>query len=184
MEKLSDEYTFEIVQDTEGGWAEEALGAEVYKKNGFLHRDNDLPAVIYVDGSKFWFRDGVDYREDDKPASEFASGTLVWYLDGMVGRADDKPAIVWADGSASWYINGKRGRTSGKPGSVYADGLKIWYDEDGEIHRDSDLPAVERVEVNDQGESIRTLAKWYTHGKIHRETRDTNGCVLPGLRTE
>jgi hypothetical protein len=54
MDKLSDEYTFEIVQDTSDEW----YGAEVYKKNGVIHRDNDLPAIILPDGTKYWYRDG------------------------------------------------------------------------------------------------------------------------------
>jgi len=29
-----------------------------YNKDGKLHRDNDLPAVIYKDGIKYWFKNG------------------------------------------------------------------------------------------------------------------------------
>ena len=53
-----------------------------YNKKGELHRDNDLPAVIYVDGSKHWYQNGKLHR-----------------LKG--------PAVIFPDGSKEWFIEGK-----------------------------------------------------------------------------
>jgi hypothetical protein len=39
-----------------------------FKKNGLLHRDNDLPSVICVNGTRFWYKDNNLYRENGKPA--------------------------------------------------------------------------------------------------------------------
>ena len=59
-------------------------GAMVWKnEDGELHRENDLPAIIYADSSKFWYKNGKLHREN--------------YM----------PAIIYADGSKSWYKNGK-----------------------------------------------------------------------------
>jgi len=45
------------------------LGNQRWYKDGKLHRDNDQPAVIRVDGTKYWCQNGEIYREDDeKPA--------------------------------------------------------------------------------------------------------------------
>jgi len=38
-----------------------------WKKNGCLHRDNDLPAFIYLDGDLSWYRNG-DLHRDIGPA--------------------------------------------------------------------------------------------------------------------
>jgi len=33
----------------------------IFKKNNLLHRDNDLPAVVYVDGTKYWYQNNNLY---------------------------------------------------------------------------------------------------------------------------
>jgi hypothetical protein len=37
----------------------------IFKKNGFCHRENDLPAIIYADGSKSWYQNGNFVRCKD-----------------------------------------------------------------------------------------------------------------------
>lgn len=44
------------------------------------YRDDDLPAIVWDDGSQFWGSDGKYHRGDGH-----------------------KPAIVWEDGSMEWY---------------------------------------------------------------------------------
>ena len=73
--------------------------------NGWLHRDDDLPAEIWVDGTQFWYRDGKRHRDNDLPAEIRADGSQLWYRDGKRHR-DDKPAIIYADGSQEWYQDG------------------------------------------------------------------------------
>ena len=55
-----------------------------FNEEGQLHRDNDLPAVIYADGSQFWYKNGELHRDNDLPA------------------------FIWADGSQYWWKNGRR----------------------------------------------------------------------------
>src|SRR5271170_6044899 len=33
-----------------------------------LHRDNDLPAIIYANGTQWWYQRGVYHRDNDLPA--------------------------------------------------------------------------------------------------------------------
>ena len=37
------------------------FGSQYWYKNGKLHRDNDLPAVIYLDGTQCWYKNGEIY---------------------------------------------------------------------------------------------------------------------------
>jgi hypothetical protein len=36
-------------------------GNQEWYQNGLLHRDNDLPAIIYEDGGQKWYKNGVNY---------------------------------------------------------------------------------------------------------------------------
>ena len=79
-----------------------------YRFNGEIHRDDDLPAVIFADGTKWWYQSGVRHRDDDQPAVIHASGSKFWYKDGTLHRDDDQPAVIYADGTKEWYKNGMR----------------------------------------------------------------------------
>lgn len=79
----------------------------VYKLFGRSHRDNDLPAVIHADGSRFWFKNGMLHRDNDLPAAIHANGTHCWYVDGKLHRDDYLPAVIHASGGHYWYRNGK-----------------------------------------------------------------------------
>ena len=37
-------------------------------EDGEIHRENDLPALIYVNGEKHWYKYGQCHRENDMPA--------------------------------------------------------------------------------------------------------------------
>jgi hypothetical protein len=50
--------------------------------NNKLHRDNDLPAIEWIDGSKSWYINGKLHREDNKPAVEHSDGWKYWWVDG------------------------------------------------------------------------------------------------------
>jgi predicted ATP-binding protein involved in virulence len=54
-----------------------------YNKDEKLHRDNDLPAVIYSDGSKFWYQNGERHRDNNLPAIINANGYQAWYKNGV-----------------------------------------------------------------------------------------------------
>lgn len=52
-------------------------------KDGLIHRDNDLPAIMYSDGTKEWFKNGVPHRDDEnKPAISFSNGKNFYLKDG------------------------------------------------------------------------------------------------------
>ena len=57
-------------------------GIIVYKNHlGEYHRIHG-PAVIYANGSKWWYKDGWQHRTDG-PAVEWSNGHKEWYLDGV-----------------------------------------------------------------------------------------------------
>ena len=51
-------------------------------KNGECHRDNDLPAVIYDNGTKAWYQNGKCHRDNDLPAVVHADGDKEWWQNG------------------------------------------------------------------------------------------------------
>ena len=59
-----------------------------YRVNGEIHRDNDLPAVIQADGTKWWYIDNKLHRDNDQPAVIDADGTKYWYIDGKFIRRE------------------------------------------------------------------------------------------------
>lgn len=74
---------------------------------GGLHRDGDLPAIEYADGSRKWYQHGALHRDGDKPAVEMADGTRKWYVDGKAHR-EGGPAVILPGGRELWYNNGRR----------------------------------------------------------------------------
>ena len=46
-----------------------------------LHREEDLPAVVFTDGRKTWYVNGIRHRTTG-PAIVRADGTKEWYLNG------------------------------------------------------------------------------------------------------
>jgi hypothetical protein len=75
-------------------------------EHGKLHRDGDLPAVIW-NGHKLWYCHGCLHRGNGLPASEWAYGSKTWYVDGVMHRDDDLPAVEYPDGRRAWYVHGK-----------------------------------------------------------------------------
>ena len=49
-------------------------GAKIWRKHGRLHRDYDLPAVVWPDGSMFWYQRGNPYRANGKAAFIYSDG--------------------------------------------------------------------------------------------------------------
>ena len=63
------------------------------------------------------------------------------------------------NGDKSWRVNGKLHRENDLPAVERADGSNAWY-VNGELHRENDLPAVERADGS---------KTWYVNGKSHRD---------------
>ena len=53
-------------------------GCEEHYKDGVLHRDGGLPALVHSDGSKEYFTNGKRRTRADGPAIEWASGEVVY----------------------------------------------------------------------------------------------------------
>jgi hypothetical protein len=73
-----------------------------------LHSFNDQPAIIYVNGSKFWYQHGELHRDNDQPAAIYSNGRKSWYQNGERHRDNDLPAVIHVDGLKLWYQYGKR----------------------------------------------------------------------------
>jgi len=54
----------------------------IWRLNGKLHREGDLPAKEYTDGTQKWFVNGECHRENG-PAMEWPDGKKGWYLKGV-----------------------------------------------------------------------------------------------------
>jgi antitoxin component YwqK of YwqJK toxin-antitoxin module len=83
-------------------------GIEYWYKNGQLHRDNDLPAVISSKGSyESWYKNGNLHRDNDLPAvMSLKSAYRCWYKNGKLHREKDLPAVIISNGSKYWYKSG------------------------------------------------------------------------------
>ena len=81
-------------------------GTRNWYKDGKLHRDNDLPAIIHSDGTRQWYKDGKLHRDYDEPA-HIDSEQKVWYKNGLAHRDNNLPAVINYDGTALWYRHGK-----------------------------------------------------------------------------
>ena len=54
-------------------------GNQEWRLNGQLHRDNDLPAIIYENGERVWYQNGLLHRDNDLPACIYLNGNQFWY---------------------------------------------------------------------------------------------------------
>jgi hypothetical protein len=115
-------------------------GVKKWFKEGNLHRDNDLPAIIYSNGDKNWYKNNEFHRDNDLPAI-ITNNSKYWIIEGKLHRDNDLPAIIYKNGSKEWCKNNLTHRDNDLPAIIYSNGNKEWY-KNGMIHRDNDLPAV------------------------------------------
>ncbi len=115
---------------------------------GRLHRDNDLPAQIYLEhGTKIYYRNGRIHRDcdefgEDQPAVYYMTGALGYYDNGNRHRNGDKPAIVYNDGGIEYYKYGQLhwncdANGNSQPAIIQRDGSSHYY-QNGLLHRDDD----------------------------------------------
>lgn len=145
-------------------------GVEEWYKNGLQHRDDDLPASIYVDGTKVWYNNGLIHRDGDLPAYiDIKYSRQEWYKNGKKHRDGDLPAIIHGD-CQIWCKEGKFHRDGDLP-AVIDDKLQAWW-KNGKKHRDNDLPAF----IDDQ------CQEWYINDKRHRD--NDKPAIIDGSRKE
>ena len=77
-------------------------------RNGNIHRDNDLPALICISGNRFWYQNDKLHRDNDLPAIINNNGDQYWYQNDKLHRDNDLPAIISVNGNQYWYQNGQR----------------------------------------------------------------------------
>ena len=61
--------------------------------------------IIDSDGTKRWYNNDLLHRDNDLPAIIFPNGTQHWCINGELHRLY-KPAIIYADVRQEWFING------------------------------------------------------------------------------
>lgn len=131
-----------------------------FYRNGKLHRDNDLPAVIYISGEQIWYKNGLKHRDNDLPAIVIkGSNHKEWWQHGKCHRENDLPAIIYNNVTQEWRQHGKLHRENDLPAIIRTYGEKIWY-KNGLIHRDNDLPAIMYISGSQY---------WYKNGLQHRD---------------
>jgi hypothetical protein len=114
----------------------------IHFKDGKAHRDDDLPAIEYANGSKAWYTNGNLHRDNGLPAIEYTNGDKNWYVNGNLHRDNGLPAIEYVDGSKEWYKNGKLHRDDDLPAIEFSIGSKAWYT-NGKRYRYNNLPTIE-----------------------------------------
>jgi hypothetical protein len=145
-------------------------GTKYWLLDGLIHRDNDLPAVIYLSGIQEWYQYGKLHRDNDLPAIIGVHLDIEehihkeWYKNGNLHRDNDKPALIHTYGTVmKWYKDGKLHRENDLPASIEFDtdfsyqNCK-WY-KYGKLHRDGDNPAIDTFRHEE----------WYKDGKLHRD---------------
>lgn len=76
------------------------------------------------------------HREDNLPAIEYKDGTLIWYQNGVKHREGNMPAVVFQDGHKEYWKNGKLHREDG-PAIIKSDGVEFYYRDGAEYHPNS-----------------------------------------------
>lgn len=85
-----------------------SLNTKIWTKDGVLHRDNDLPAVIHANGSEEWWFNGKRHRNNNLPAIIKVNGVQEWWVNGIRHRdVKDGPAVLSPNVyKCGWYVNG------------------------------------------------------------------------------
>lgn len=76
-------------------------------KKGQIHREDDNPALVFENGSKFWYKNGLPHREGDSPATIYRTGSMMWYKNGALHRENGPALIIARENHESWFIDGK-----------------------------------------------------------------------------
>ena len=83
-------------------------GTRIWRNSeGEIHRDSNVPARIWTDGTLFYYQNGLIHRNGDLPAVIHPDGHCQWWQNGDWHRDYDLPAKIYSDGRCEWWINGK-----------------------------------------------------------------------------
>jgi len=88
-------------------------GTKVYYKDGYVHRDDDLPAIEYSEnclalpGAKAWLQYGKLHRVGAPAFIQPKEGIINYYENGLLHR-NDGPAQEINGYPLNWCYKGKR----------------------------------------------------------------------------
>ena len=69
---------------------------------------NDEPTKINKWGTKIWLNSkGQIHRDHDLPAVIYSNGACVWYQNDKLHRDNDLPAEMFPNGKCQWWVNDK-----------------------------------------------------------------------------
>jgi hypothetical protein len=126
---------------------------------GQLHREDDLPAIIELNGTMTYYQHGLKHRDGDKPAYISSSQQCYYQLDSL-HRDGDKPALIHLIDnkivSQAYYQHGLLHRNKG-PAMSWDTGSYQYY-QHGVLHNDNG-PACHYVRENG------TQDDYYLNGK-------------------
>lgn len=101
-------YSFELAEGHKFSGVRDEHG------HGELHSLEDQPAVVYKDGTKWWYKNGKVHRDGDLPAVMWHNGVQEWFQNGRRHR-DNGPAVIYPSdpsiapefrGKRQWWLNG------------------------------------------------------------------------------
>ena len=70
------------------------------------NRMSNKPTVCRSDGTQVWRNSkGQLHRDGDLPALIYPNGRCDWWQNGLVHRDNDLPARIWSDGWCEWWEN-------------------------------------------------------------------------------
>jgi hypothetical protein len=94
------------------------LKAYIWYSHGKIHRDDDLPAIVFANGLHQWYKNGKLHRDGDKPAHIHHRGHIAYYKQGKLHREADFPAFLHPDGSCEFVYHGQLWKEQGSDGRV------------------------------------------------------------------
>jgi len=102
---------------------------------GRLHSIYDEPSIVYDNETRLWHKNGDLHRDGDLPAvvNESEDYYYEWFQNGLLHRDGDKPAIV-DECLKEWYRNGVRHRDGYKPAYKHIDRYHKWFIDGVEIY--------------------------------------------------
>lgn len=98
-----------------------------FEQRAIIHRNDDLPAKVFKNGTRYWYQRGLLHRDNDMPAIIRSNGDKCWYQHGLLHRDNDMPAIMHKNGARFWYQRDKLHRDNNLPAKMYTNGYMQWY---------------------------------------------------------
>ena len=114
-------------------WGEEYYSIEYYNEKGENDSGHGGPAMTFTEGGQagtmYWFKNGVIHRDDDLPAIINGDGSLTWCQNGKAHREGNFARMIYHEDckqhSFHWCIKGKAHREDG-PANIWPIPMGQW----------------------------------------------------------